>query len=133
MRHCGHHLCRRGHIHRRIAAAERRRERLAQKEEILMDPTFVPSTPNPQTVTLVASVIRSVLALLSGAGIVAGSATNIPDSTLTLYASIVVGLGTAAWSLYQKFRAAQMAHAGSVQSSKSLNPMGVSGTPVKAV
>lgn len=98
-----------------------------------MDPTFVPSTPDPQTVTLVASVIRSVLALLSGAGIVASSATNIPDSTLTLYASIVVGLGTAAWSLWQKFRAAQMAHAGSVQSSKSLNPMGVSGTPVKAV
>jgi ABC-type nickel/cobalt efflux system permease component RcnA len=93
-----------------------------------MDPTFVPSTPNPQTVTLVASVIRSVLALLSGAGIVAGSATNIPDSTLTLYASIAVGLGTAAWSLWQKFRAAQMAHAGAVKSATA-NQMGL---PVKA-
>lgn len=100
-----------------------------------MSLTFIPSTPNPQTVTLVASVIRSALALLAGAGIVAGSATNIPDGMITLYASCVVAFGTAGWSLYQKFRAAQLDHAGSVQSATTTSSIGIAtvGTPVKAI
>lgn len=67
-----------------------------------------PSTPTPDTTTLVGSVVRSVLLLLSGLGLYHGT---MPDaSTLSLIASVAVGLGSAGWSLWTKFREAAHTH-----------------------
>lgn len=78
------------------------------------------STPNPTLTTLVASVIRSVLALLSGLGLAVGTYN---DSSLTFAASVVVGVGTAAWSIYQKISAARKAHLSAQLSAAKRRPM----------
>lgn len=70
-----------------------------------------PSSPTPATVTLVASIIRSILLLLSGFGLAWGSA--ISDSQIMVLASAVVALGMGIWSLVQKFSAKHADHVGS--------------------
>jgi hypothetical protein len=75
---------------------------------------FEPSSPDPQIVTLVASLIRHVLTALAGAGIIAS--VTVSDSSLMLISSAIVGAGTVAWSLWQKLQAARHDHAGSVAS-----------------
>lgn len=79
-----------------------------------------PSSPDPDTVTLVCAVIRALLQLASGLGLAVGTYS---DSTVTLIASAIVAIGTVAWSLYQKIRAKQKDHLGSVATATEANRM----------
>jgi len=85
-------------------------------------PSTVPSTPAPDLSALVGSIIRSSLLLASGLGIYHGAA--IDDGTLMLLSSTVVGIGSAAWSIIAKIRAAKAAHSTALASA-------VAGAPVK--
>jgi hypothetical protein len=73
----------------------------------------VPSTSAPTTTALVLSALRSLLMLGSSLGIYHGA---VDDATLTMWASVIVALGTAAWSLVDKFQAARKQHAAAVAS-----------------
>ena len=84
---------------------------------------YVPSTPDPEAVTLIAAFIRQILAILSGFGLMVGAYN---DSQIATVAAGLVSVGTIVWSLRQKFVAARADHAGSVASA-------VQGTPVKPV
>ena len=71
------------------------------------------SSPDPDLVTLVATLIRAILQLAAGLGIAVGAQS---DSMITIIASAIVAIGTIVWSIVQKYRATQRDHAGSVAS-----------------
>lgn len=79
-----------------------------------------PSTPSPTTIALVLSLLRSVLMLASSLGIYHGA---VDDAALTMWASVIVAIGTAIWSLWDKFQVAHKQHAVALASS-------VAGVPV---
>jgi len=74
---------------------------------------ITPSTPDPAITSLVFTLIRTVLAFLSGLGVVVGSYS---DSSLMIIAGAVVTAATAAWGLWDKIRAARANHRNSVAS-----------------
>lgn len=67
----------------------------------------VPSTPDPAIATLLATLLRYLLTAASAAGIYHGA---IGDSTLSIIAGALVGAGTAAWAIWERFRIAQHTH-----------------------
>ena len=82
-------------------------------------PPFVPSTPDLATTTIVATIVRSVLLLLAGAGVVSAQTfldSSASASIITTVASALVGIGTGCWALYERSQAKKMAHAGAVES-----------------
>jgi hypothetical protein len=81
-----------------------------------MDDDVVPSTPDPAVETLVAALIRHILTILATLGVVHGT---ISDSTISIIAGAVVGIGMVVWSLYQKFAAKRADHTGSVISARA--------------
>jgi ABC-type nickel/cobalt efflux system permease component RcnA len=99
----------------------------------------LPETPNPSTITQVASVIRTILAGLAGMGIGTGLVVN--DAQLTAISAMVLTIGSlamwaavGAWSLWQKYKSAKADHAGSVASAQaSANATQAAGTPVAVV
>jgi len=87
-----------------------------------MTENMVPSTPEPDWNTLVGALVRAVIQLAAGLGFYHGA---VNDGVVTMVTTGVVAIGTIAWSLWQKYKAAQNNHAGAVQSA-------VEGVPVKA-
>jgi hypothetical protein len=87
----------------------------------IIDPKTVPSTPSPEVTTLVASLIRLILMVLSTLGFAGGV---VSDSTITLLASALVGIATFGWEIYQEIQAARKGHVASIISAET-------GTPVK--
>jgi ABC-type nickel/cobalt efflux system permease component RcnA len=82
-------------------------------------PPFVPSTPDLATTTIVATIVRSILLLLAGAGVVSAQTfldSSASASIITTVASALVGIGTGCWALYERSLAKKMAHAGAVES-----------------
>lgn len=77
---------------------------------------FVPSSPDPQTTALVAALIRHALTIAAGFGLAVGTYS---DSTITMVAGALVGIGAIGWSLYQKYAAAKLDHLGSSRSAAS--------------
>ncbi len=82
--------------------------------------TAVPSSPDPDIVTLVGSLIRHLLTVLATLGVVHGVAS---DSAVTLVASALVGIAMTGWSIAQKVQAKQRDHAGNVLSAQAGRPM----------
>jgi hypothetical protein len=80
----------------------------------------VASTPDPATVTLVASVVRSLLIIAGTLGLYHGA---VSDSVATIIAGAIVVLAAAAWSLWQKFSEAKRTHAAAVRSSRMARPV----------
>jgi hypothetical protein len=81
-----------------------------------------PSTPDPSLTTLVYTLIRAVLYLLSGLGIGVGA---LDDGALMIVAGGIVAVGTAAWSLWDKIQAARANHRNSVASAIAGKPVDV--------
>jgi hypothetical protein len=101
----------------------------------MADDLTIPSTPNPQLVTYTAAIIRSILQAIGGGMTLFGltcSFCNPSEAAILGLAGPLVILGTVAWSIYQKIRAAQRDHAGNVASAKATLANGVA-TPVKVV
>jgi hypothetical protein len=74
---------------------------------------FEPSAPNPEITTLVAALVRHLLTIGATLGVVHGVYS---DSTVSIIAGALVGIGMVGWSLYQKVAAKRADHAGSVAS-----------------
>jgi ABC-type nickel/cobalt efflux system permease component RcnA len=85
----------------------------------MVDP--VPSTPDPQLVALVLGVLRAFLPLLAALGV--HVTTN--DANLTILSGVIVGAGTAVWSIWQKYQDQRRDHAGSVASAEAHVPLRV--------
>ena len=83
-------------------------------------PNFEASTPDPQTVTLVMGVLRHLLTIAGAVGFYHGT---VSDSILQIVAGSVVSIGMICWSIWQKYRAAQADHAGSVRSAQIASPV----------
>lgn len=79
----------------------------------MADDKSVPSTPDPEIVTLVAALIRDVLTIGATLGVVHGVYS---DSVISIIAGAIVGVGSIVWSLYQKYSAKRRDHEGSVLS-----------------
>ena len=86
----------------------------------LTPPTSVPSTPNQDLVVLVVGVLRDVLKLLAGVGVTVGS---VSDSKLWIVASALVWLSMTGWSWYQKRKAKQLDHEGTLMSLNEGKPV----------
>jgi hypothetical protein len=82
--------------------------------------SYVPSTPDPQMVTLVAALIRHLLTIASGAGIAVGAYS---DSSVAIAASGIVGAAAIGWSIIQKIRSARTEHASAVRSAQIAQPV----------
>lgn len=81
-----------------------------------MASTTAPSTPNPETITLIMTAIRAVIMILGAFGITWGA--KVDQATWEVVAgglAILIGL---AWSLIQKFQQARLDHAGNVASAR---------------
>ena len=74
---------------------------------------YAPSTPDPETTTLVYALLRHVLTILATVGVLHGTYS---DSTVQIVAGAMAGIGAIFWSIYQKWQAARLDHEGSVRS-----------------
>lgn len=86
-----------------------------------MPPPVTASTPNPTVTELVATVIRYVLMGLAAAGL--ATAPHLSDGAIMGIASAIVGAGTAAWALYERFASARKAHESAVASARLGRPV----------
>lgn len=71
--------------------------------------------PDPVFVAIVTGLLRHVLTLLSGVGLVTGTYS---DSLITIVASSLVGIAMASWSLIQKVQARRASRASSIASAR---------------
>lgn len=93
----------------------------------------IPSTPDPQKYVIWGGYARTLIAALLGMGIAVPIViTNMSAEQWSVFFSVIVPLLSAfgtflvgLWSRWQKMRAAQLAHAGSVASSNSGRPLKV--------
>lgn len=76
---------------------------------------LLPSTPNPNYVAIVASFLRGLIQLASGAGFLAGA---YADSQVLMVATLLVAVGTLVWSFYQKLQAEKKNHDASIASAR---------------
>jgi hypothetical protein len=86
------------------------------------DTVTVPSTPNPVWTTLVGTGVRGILQFISAGMALFGTTCSFCSpsaSAVATFAGAAVFLGTLGWSYWQKFRAAQKDHAGSVASANA--------------
>lgn len=77
---------------------------------------FIPSTPDPDLTTLIASLLRHVLTILGTIGAVHGTYS---DSTIQIVAGALAAIVALLWSYYQKRQAAKLDHDGSVRSAQT--------------
>lgn len=92
----------------------------------MADTIVVPSTPDPQTVTLIAGQVRNILAGLSGMGLIGGVWASMSDNQISLIVtaglsvvSVVGWVVSGVWSWWQKNKAAHDDHANSVASAQA--------------
>lgn len=92
------------------------------------DPTTTtePSSPNPQYAVVWGGYIRTLVAALGGAGIGVGVFSHMTaeqwSALITAGLPIIGALitfATGLWSRWQKYRAAQLDHAGNVASARA--------------
>jgi hypothetical protein len=83
-------------------------------------PEYVPSTPDPEMTTLVASLVRDALMILSTFGWVHGA---FSDSAVQVVAGALVSICTVLWSQLEHRRLAKLDHDGSVRSAATQQPV----------
>ena len=83
-------------------------------------PEYVPSTPDPEMTTIVASLVRYTLTILATFGWVHGAYS---DSAVQVVAGALVSIGMVVWSQLEHRRQAKLDHDGSVRSAATQQPM----------
>lgn len=75
----------------------------------------IDSTPSPQMITLIMSILRALLMIAGAAGLITAEFT---DAQLMPLAGALAVIGGLSWQVYEQYREARMRHDAAVASAK---------------